>query len=244
MENFVITKWKSVLHVLDQKGKRKEYLNRHSAGFVITLRGKLCFSCDENILISEAGHPVFLPKGLCYWNECLESAESYVFNFQTLQSYETPMALSPVSDRDIQAYYERIRSRSFSSSLRNHCLILEDLYSLSAQLFRGCASTEHLHPMVIKAMDFMWQYCDRTELTVGNVAKHCCISEVYLRKLFERELKTTPFRQLTEIRMKRARQLVDEKRPLKEIADQVGYADVFQLSRAYKRYFGHSPSKS
>lgn len=243
MEQFVITEWESVLCVSDPKGRKKEYCNRRSACFIITLRGKICFSYAGNALISEAGHPVFLPKGLCYWNECLENAESYVFNFQTLQSYETPMALSPVSDGDAQDYYERIRSRTFSPSLRNHCLILEDLYSLSARLFSGCAPSERLHPMVTKAMDFMRQYGDRAELTVGDVAKHCCISEVYLRKLFERELGVTPFRQLTEIRMKRARLLVEEKRPLKEIAERVGYADVFQLSRAYKRYFGHSPSK-
>ena len=97
--------------------------------------------------------------------------------------------------------------------------------------------------MVRKALLFMRQHYGQAELTVGDVASHCCISEVYLRKLFEVEVHAPPFRKLTEIRMERARQMVIERRPLKEIAESVGYSDVFQFSRAYKRHFGYAPSK-
>ena len=63
-------------------------------------------------------------------------------------------------------------------------------------------------------------------------------------KLFAKELNTSPFRHLTKLRMEKASLLIFEKRPLKEVAESVGYSDVFQFSRAYKRYFGYPPSKS
>ena len=72
---------------------------------------------------------------------------------------------------------------------------------------------------------------------------YCAVSEVYLRKLFEKELQASPYGKITEMRMDKAKMLIEEKRPLKEIADSVGYSDVFQFSRAYKRYFGHAPTK-
>ena len=97
--------------------------------------------------------------------------------------------------------------------------------------------------MIVRAQEFMNQAYGRSGLTVEEIAQHCCISQVYLRKLFARELATTPFRYLTEIRMEHARMLAEEKRPLKEIAARVGYGDVFQFSRAYKRHFGYSPSR-
>ena len=90
----------------------------------------------------------------------------------------------------------------------------------------------------------MRQHCHRADLTVREVARRCSISEVYLRKLFARELGMSPSRKLTELRMQRAQLLIAEKRPLKEISEGVGYSDVFQFSRAYKRYFGYPPSKS
>ena len=97
--------------------------------------------------------------------------------------------------------------------------------------------------MTERALAFMRQQGDRPSLTVADVAEHCHVSEIWLRKLFARELGTSPHRKLTELRMQRAALLLAEKRPIKEIALRVGYADVYQFSRAYKRYYGYAPTQ-
>ena len=81
-------------------------------------------------------------------------------------------------------------------------------------------------------------------LTVAEVAANCFVSEIYLRKLFEKKYNTTPFKMLTDIRMKKAYLLAKEKRPIKEIAEESGYSAVYQFSRAYKKYYGFSPSET
>ena len=242
MENFVITRCHSVFEANDRVGRRALFVDRGYACFIITLRGKIRFSYDGGEVIAEEGHPVFLPRGLTYLNECLEDAESCVFNFQTLNSDHRPMQLAPVPETVVREAYEHIREKMFSASLENSLSVFEELYALARILLKNYEGESHTHPVIAKATDFMRKYCDRPTLTVGEVARHCYISDVYLRKLFERELKTSPFRKLTEIRMEKARALIEEKRPLKEIAPAVGYSDVFQFSRAYKRHFGHPPS--
>ena len=242
MENFVITKVHTLFLSRDREGRRAQYVDRKYACFIITLRGRIRFSYDGGEVIAEEGHPVFLPRGLTYLNECLEEAESYVFNFQTLKSDHRPMQLSPVSERVVGDAYEHIRDRMFSEDFESSLSVFEEMYALAKRLLKGCEGESRVHPVITRATDFMRKYCDRPTLTVGEVAKHCYISEVYLRKLFERELKTSPFRKLTDIRMEKARTLIEEKRPLKEVAADVGYSDVFQFSRAYKRHFGHPPS--
>ena len=243
MESFVITKFNSLFISRDREGRKAKYIDRKYSCFIITLKGKIRFSYEGGELVAEAGRPVFLPRGLTYFNECLETAESYGFNFQTLNSYTKPLFLSPVSEELTRKIYEEIRAECFSSSLESSISVLARLYALAAVLLRGCGEEGREHPTIEKATDFMRQYCDRPSLTVGDVAKHCYISEVYLRKLFEREANTSPFRRMTEIRMEKAKVLIEEKRPLKEVAASVGYADVFQFSRAYKRHFGYPPSK-
>ena len=84
----------------------------------------------------------------------------------------------------------------------------------------------------------------QSALTAGKVAAHCFISEIYLRKLFNKKYGTTPFKMLTDIRMKKAYLLTKEKRPIKEIAASVGYGAVCQFSRAYKKYYGKPPSEA
>lgn len=244
MEAFVITSVVNFHFVKDLKGRRVRFDRRACAGFIITVSGKIRFSYEGGVLCSEKGKPVFLPKGLSYTNECLEAAESYVFNFQTLEDYKSPVGLSPISEEQIGAIYERMYAEFSSVTLANRLSVFEDMYALARVLLRGCESETAIHPVVAKATDYMRRQCHCSALTVGDVAEHCYVSEVYLRKLFEREEKTSPFRKLTAIRMEKARRLIEEKRPFKEVALSVGYADVFQFSRAYKRYFGYSPSKS
>lgn len=244
MKNFVITKMVNLHFVKDSKGRRVKFDSRACAGFIITVSGKIRFSYAGGELLAEKGSPVFLPGGLAYTNECLEAAESYVFNFQTLEHDAPPLGLSPISEEQIRGIYERVQAEFSSVTLADQLSVLENMYALARLLLRDYESEATTHPVVAKATDYMRRQCHCSALTVGDIAEHCYVSEVYLRKLFEREEKTSPFRRLTAIRMDKAQRLIEEKRPLKEVALNVGYADVFQFSRAYKRYFGYPPSKS
>ena len=244
MEAFVITSVVNLHFVKDLKGRRVRFDRRACAGFIITVSGKIRFSYEGGALFSERGKPVFLPRGLAYTNECLETAESYVFNFQTLEDYKRPLGLSPISEEQIREIYERMYAEFSSATLANRLSVFEDMYALACVLLRDYESETAIHPVIAQATDYMRRHCHCSTLTVEDVAEHCYVSAVYLRKLFEREEKTSPFRKLTAIRMERAQRLIEEKRPFKEVALGVGYADVFQFSRAYKRYFGYPPSKS
>ena len=244
MEKFVITDFNSILTAQDRKGQKREFTNRRYACFIITLSGKIRFVYKNGEIISEPGSPIFLPQGLTYTNECLENAESYVFNFTTLSSYSEPLKLSPIPEVLSKKCYCEIESKAFSPSLKNTISIFETLYALSGYLMASFSGAKSAHPIVEKALDFMRRNIDRADLSTVEIAANCCISEVYLRKLFRKHLDDSPFQKLTEIRMEKASILVHEKRPLAEICERVGYSDVPQFVRAYKRHFGHSPSNS
>jgi len=244
MRHFVITEFVSLFYVYDNKGQKKEFQQRFASCFIITVKGRIRFTHRDGELISQAGRPIFLPRGLSYLNECLESAESYVFNFQTLYAHDEPMQLPPVSDDLAAEIFERIRVNALTPSLHSELLIMEALYLLAQNLLSACDEPEASHPAIEAGIRYMRQHCHRPNLTVREIARYANISEVYLRKLFSRELGISPSHKLTELRMQRAKLLIAEQRPLKEIAERVGYSDVFQFSRAFKRYFGYPPSHS
>ena len=244
MEDLVITKFESVFLVNDQRGRRKEFFHRPYACFIVTVKGRIRFSFAGGFVESEPSHPVFLPRGISYLNECLEDAESYVFNLQVLGEGRKAAVLSPIPEHLVRSIYERILSLSRSPSPQSNLLIFESLYTLAARLSSDAAPADGKSAWVRTAIRYMMGELSRADLTIGEIARHCCISEVYLRKLFAAELQISPFAKLFELRMEQARRMLDEKRPLKEIAAGVGYADVFQFSRAYKRRFGISPLRS
>ncbi len=242
-EGFIITGFAAAFSVQDEKGKIKDYKDRKSACFILTLKGRIRFSSEKGEVTADPEHAVYLPQGLTYRNECLENAESYVFNFYTQHSGGAPCSLCAVSAETAKEYQQRILSHVSSSSLCASFLLMEDLYALAARLF-GKEEKRATDRTVDAALDYIKTRYHDPALTVKEIAEHCFISEIYLRKLFEKHVHATPFRTITDVRMKMARLLLDEKRPIREVAVRVGYSDIYQFSRAYKRYYGMSPSQT
>ncbi len=243
-ENFIIKRFVNCFYARDPKGRKKVFENRKFACFILTLKGKICFtSKGKSIITSESG-AVFLPQGLSYTNECLEDAQSFVFNFVTEEEYAEPFALTALSPKIARDCYDSIKKASDSLAPQKNMTIMKELYSIAEELFSKKAKLSAADEIFINATEYMMKNYHDTTLTIEKIAAHCYISEIYLRKLFEKKGGTTPFKVLTEIRMKKAYLLAKEKRPVKEIAEEVGYSAVYQFSRAYKRYYGKSPSEA
>ena len=79
-------------------------------------------------------------------------------------------------------------------------------------------------------------------ITVGQVADRLNISRAYLRNLFYEQEGVSPQEYLVRLRMSRAAKLLAESFSISEISYAVGYNDSLQFSRAFRRYFGVSPS--
>ena len=127
-ETPIITGYHGVYFAVDPRGRRLEFERRYSACFIVTLRGKIRFRYEGGCVTADPAHPVFLPQGLRYVNECLESAESYVFNFYTLRD-GSPAELSAVTAAFAEERYQLLKNAGGLP------LILRELYTLSCALF-------------------------------------------------------------------------------------------------------------
>lgn len=78
---------------------------------------------------------------------------------------------------------------------------------------------------------------------ISEIARHCGMSEYHFFRRFRELFKQTPFQYLTEQKMQLARQLLlNKKGTVSEIALLCNYPDVFTFSKAFKRFYGFSPS--
>jgi len=75
-----------------------------------------------------------------------------------------------------------------------------------------------------------------------EAAVACHIDPSYLSRLFQRFAATSPYRFLTKLKMNRAAELLlDQRMLVKEVADELGFANAFHFSRTFKRIYGVSP---
>lgn len=81
------------------------------------------------------------------------------------------------------------------------------------------------------------------EISLDEVSKEVNISPYYFSKLFKEETGTNFIDYLTDIRINKAKQLLDDtKLNMKEICAQIGYSDPNYFSRAFKKKVGVTPT--
>ncbi|MCK5844641.1 MAG: helix-turn-helix transcriptional regulator [Victivallales bacterium] len=80
--------------------------------------------------------------------------------------------------------------------------------------------------------------------TLDVLAKTAGLSVSRFCAEFKRVVGVSPIEYLIRNRMRQARYLLEDRnRNISEVADILGYSDIFQFSKQFKKHFGASPSK-
>ncbi len=78
--------------------------------------------------------------------------------------------------------------------------------------------------------------------SLRQISMECRVNNAYLCRLFRRFDHQSPYQYLQRLKMNQAADLLRKPGALvKQVAEEVGVADPFQFSRAFKRVFGTSP---
>lgn len=140
---------------------------------------------------------------------------------------------------DRRSYIRELQSCSDMESLRNWfqdktreiCTKMEDSKEKEA----------------VSVIDRAKAYIDenfRRDISLDDVSREVDISPYYFSKLFKQETGKNFIEYLTEIRLKNARELLQNSQlSIKEICVQSGYGDPNYFSRIFKKYEGVTPSE-
>lgn len=98
------------------------------------------------------------------------------------------------------------------------------------------------HDRLVRARDMMHTQMDRP-LTVAYLSAEIGMSETRFKAGFRAAFGTSPGQMLLQIRMERAKALLDAGCQVAQVAWQVGYAHPGNFSTAFARYFGRAPKR-
>ena len=239
----VISEPLGVMRIHDRQGRRLEMRGRYASALIVPLAGRLRFTQNEREIIADAQHPIFVPEGNCYLNECLLEADSLLFSFHALQVPADILPLRPIDTGAAWGFCERLEVLAAHASPDARARMLGETYALLGALLQGERS-DRTDELLSPALRLMAEEYARPDLSCAELARAAHLSEVYLRRLFVKRYGRAPFQYLTGLRMDRARSLLLEGRSATEAALCVGYADVYSFCRAYKRRFGHAPGQT
>ncbi len=91
------------------------------------------------------------------------------------------------------------------------------------------------------------EYIDKNyfyPITRNEIAEYVHVSPNYLSAIFRSEMDISYIEYLNQVRIKHAKELlIESDKKLHEIADEIGYGDVYYFSKVFKQHMGISPNE-
>lgn len=84
------------------------------------------------------------------------------------------------------------------------------------------------------------------KISLDQIAANMYLSPFYVSKIFKSETGDTPIRHLINIRLEKAKELLENgyHGSIQEVAAMVGYDDAYHFSKLFKRYYGITPTQA
>lgn len=110
----------------------------------------------------------------------------------------------------------------------------------------SCLSHEKAQPSEVstskKIISYIEEHYQESDLSVSQIAEILSLNVSYMGSLFKKVNNQSVLQYLTALRMKQAKLLLEQgDLRVFEVAEQVGYTDVFYFSRRFKKSYGCSP---
>lgn len=235
----VISNIVSVATIHSATGWSNAIQNRKTAGLSFCLTGKSLYTQNGETTVSDRSHAVLLPQGGTYDISCVRTGDFALINFRAATPlYDTPRAIPMGDPEGCWKLFEQMKRLSVLDGSRMRQLAL--FYELLDDLLTGQPEGGPLAP----ALRLVRTNLADPALSNEALARECGISEVYLRRLFARQLGTTPKQYVLHLRMNLARQLLSEGvLKVSAVAEQCGFSSAYHFCRAFRQANGLSPTE-
>jgi AraC-like DNA-binding protein len=233
---------------------QREGFRYYSFEFVVEGRGELSLGGKTFALGPGVAFGYGPGRGHRIWTDPKDPMVKYFVDFAGRRARSffqgSPCAHAPVQVSDpirIRDVYDELEHSARGGSAKSVpiCNVLLQLLALRlAEL--GVARTT-VHGRAIESYHRCRDLIDARAMALDSlqeIARACHMDPAYLCRLFRRFGNTTPYHYLQRRRMNRAAALLqDTNLMIKQVADQLGFADAFHFSRSFKRVHGMSPSR-
>ena len=221
--------------------------SRKSHGLLFKISGMTEYRFAADIITLEAGNVLYIPEGAAY--EYTSSPKSLYVSINFSAEVEKPFpAVCPTEN----FYKIGFIRESFSESLRLGSL--PEKYACTSvfyDLLSYFARREHLEDLernrgsiIEPAIEYLKAHLFDPRLRIGSLARLSCISDTYFRRLFASRFQVSPGEYIISKRMSHAKAIMEsgDFDSIAEVAALVGYRDPLYFSKAFKKFYGVSPS--
>jgi YesN/AraC family two-component response regulator len=223
--------------------------NRSQCALAFKYSGRTIYRAEGRKYLSDATHIVFLPKGLTYSFDVEEVGACITVEFELddkcpamqIESYQLS---SQAGIYNLPDRLERLWTFR-KPGYRNKCM--SGLYALLAKIeeqTNGFYQLTSKYKLIEPSVHYLESHYQDDNITCGKLAALSGISEVYFRKIFKGIYKVPPAKYIQAIRIQKAKDfLIGDYNSIGEIAEAVGYGNIQQFCKIFKKVTGLTPTQ-
>lgn len=246
LSDLVITKIRFAATMYSEKNKKITRVNRPCWAVVIKYEGETVYTSNGKTYVSNINNMYILPKGCSYTWQCTKEGHFSIIEFDSELSC-TDIFHFPLKDGE--KMLKMFKNLEYKRTVKKYMYETEsirDCYSIILKLaqakFRKYTPSEK-RLKIAPAVDYIAKNYDKN-IKNEKLALLCEISEVYFRKLFFEVFGTPPIAYVHKLRIKKAEEMLkSDYGSISEIAKSLGYQNIYDFSRDFKKHNGISPSK-
>lgn len=227
----------------DASGKRT---NRERWSIIIKTEGETLYRSNGKVFTSNGENVMILPKSSSYEWKCVEAGHFAAVEFEMDMGYDTIFSIK-INDTD--KILDKIKSMENKRLTKSPMYIPEcirDTYDIVLELFSSLGKKYTPSGKIKKIQPAMDYIAENFHRNIKNdyLAKISGISTVYFRKLFTQVHNMSPIVYIHTLRIKKAKELLkSDFSSITEVSQSLGYLNIYDFSRDFKKYTGMSPTK-
>lgn len=225
--------------------------NRPSNALIYVNRGAMKYHTEGGEFTVRPGNLIYIPEGsfhkyviLTPDTECLEV--DFAVSGTDGKSYSLSEYAVPFLD-DGEKYLHLINAiisdySPVSVNLKLKCL--SALYELMSDLVGNfpCSDTGTVRKKLVPALNYIETHSSE-DICIEKLAEMCFMSESHFRRLFKAEMGVSPLKYKTNLRMKKAADLLSAGTlNVGEISFVLGFENIYYFSKMFKQVYGVTPT--
>lgn len=225
--------------------------SRKTHGFIFKTAGFAEYYIDGKRFDVNEGEAIFLPKGSRYEYRTGGGEDNYYTSINFEASFENPsFSVYNVENFHDINYIKESFSELFKFGTladKSKCLsIFYDFLSYVLRLENMTEVEKSKHALIEPAIEYLKNHIYDCSFEIEKLHKLCGISDTYFRKIFASRFGMNPKEYVLRERITHAKSILEsgDYDSISEIALSVGYNDALYFSKAFKKFYGFSPSKT
>ena len=246
LANLIITGIRSVSTMYNIPRAKGKKTNRPRWALILKYEGQTVYTSERRQLLSDPNHAMLLPKGCSYEWICTQAGHFLAVDFECDLDSTTILSIPLKPEQRILRRLQELEQNWNRQELLQQPICIRDLYSILLTLAKPSLTgyingdkRQKLQPV----LEYISQNISRP-VTNDQLAAVAGMSTVYFRKLFTQVIGVSPIAYARQLRIEKAKQMLrSDYGSLSQLALSLGYANLYDFSRDFKKHTGIAPSK-